>query len=535
MRKHPKRIVPVRTAEIASLLDPLGSMIEAAAATFEVPGCAVAIIDRETPVFCRTFGVKDIRSGEPIDEQTLFQIGSVTKPFTADVMAALVDDGLLRWDDAVVRHLPDFQLSDQGLTASVTVRDTLIHSSGYVDKLENLAHSLEVIDAKTTMHRMRLPKTFAPFRASFNYSNQMYGVAGQVVEAVTGSSWGKTVQERLFAPLGMTRSGSSAYDFWPPQHVAPVIFGSAASGPGNSSLALDRNLAMPHFPRDGRIQPIAWQSYDNCAAAGSIVSCLHDLISWVSMHLTEGRCGGRPVLSKESVEVLHAPQNAFATLVGPFASEATAYAMGWWRSKYLGETYLEHPGQILGFPSFVCLLPDPGIGIIVLANVQRENMHQRIAGIDTKAFHRAIAYWALDRVLGVPERRWFETLAAERESRFRVYERARSALRAQRSQSNSSARPSQKYVGTYVQESAGSDLTVAEVDARLILKYPGPGAFSAELENWGPDKFILQPHGPPYLDLFATFLLGSDGNPRALRLEDPEGRAIGSDCIRRAT
>ena len=178
------------------------------------PGAAVAIVRDNEILHARGYGLRDADAGGPVDENTLFQIGSATKPFTAAALGLLVDGAAVGWDDALVEYLPDFQLWEPWRTREITIRDALAHSGGYID---SISYGCEIMDSREALRRMRYRNAFAPLRRSFNYSNALYNAAGHVIEAVSGVSWNEFIQTRLFEPLGMHRSHTAPGSLWDAQ------------------------------------------------------------------------------------------------------------------------------------------------------------------------------------------------------------------------------------------------------------------------------------------------------------------------------
>src|SRR5690606_4924670 len=181
----------------------------------------------------------------------------------------------LQWDDVVIDHYPAFQLHDPWVTRQLTVRDMVSHRSGIGGVRYNL---MAVMGEDEALAQLRFSAPVGAFRDSYHYSNLMFGSAGRVVQNLAGSSWHDFVKQRIFAPLKMTRSGTSVYDFWDARHVAPTFIGDAPAGKVTARDARDPNVAMPHTAdRDGAPVVLPWRSYDNAAAAGSIVSSAGDI------------------------------------------------------------------------------------------------------------------------------------------------------------------------------------------------------------------------------------------------------------------
>ena len=164
--------------------------VNAVMAASEVPGATVAIVENGEVTLARGYGVRRMGASDAVDADTLFQIGSTTKAFTAAALAILVDEGKLGWDDRVIDHLPGFRMYDPWVTREITVRDLLVHRSGLGRGQGDLMFvpSTE-ISREDLMRRIRFLKPATSFRSGFAYDNVLYAVAGQVVEAVSGKRW----------------------------------------------------------------------------------------------------------------------------------------------------------------------------------------------------------------------------------------------------------------------------------------------------------------------------------------------------------
>ncbi|NNM32601.1 MAG: serine hydrolase [Gemmatimonadetes bacterium] len=490
-------------------LEGLGQYIAESMADWDLPGLAVAAVYEDRVIFAQGFGVKELGNDDPVDARTLFQIGSTTKAFAAAAIGALVDDGLVDWDDPVIQHLPWFRLQDPWITAHVTIRDLLSHRSGMP------AHAfpaLTLFDAREVAERGSLLDGQGPFRSEYRYSNQAYGIAGLVVEAVTGMSWGAWVEERLFGPLGMGDSSASPYEVWEDPFVAPTFLGTAPAGQVGIEDAPGVNVAMPHgMDRDGNRRVISWQSYDNLQAAGNIVSSAADMANWIRMHLAGGTFEGTQVLGDTTLEEILAPQ-IHTPGYFMFADEGyDTYGLGWTRQEFQGRTYVSHGGGIFGFPAYVAMLPELRAGVVVLAN----------GSLWTPYYpHQEIAAWVFARLLGVEGRDWHGEAMARTEAILQQVDRALAARDASRVPDTDPSVALDAFVGTYESDVAGP-LTVSLADSGLRLAFPGSGAFSGDLEHWHFDTFMLHydgGDGQAWANSFATFQIGATGNVTGLDL-----------------
>lgn len=344
----------------------LAEYVEGCRRTFGVPGLSVAIVQGGSPIYVAGHGVRQAGTRPEVNADTLFQIGSTSKAFCAAAAGLLVDDGKIAWNDPVVKHLPGFEASSRWLTENLTIKDALAHRTGLAGFWSS---ATAVIDRAECLARIKREQSVAPFRDSFVYNNIMYGVIEALIEAVSGQSWADFVSTRFFEPLGMARTRPSPLAYWPCDYVTGTFLGTARAKDLHFRHASDANVAMPHMRGgDGRISVIPWQSYDNLAAAGSIVSSAADMAKWLMLHLANGQFDGRQLVTPASMEAMHSRQN-FALPDPPgLGAGQSGYGMGWLVRSYRGRKLVEHTGGIEGFPAYVGFMPEDDIGMVILAN-----------------------------------------------------------------------------------------------------------------------------------------------------------------------
>lgn len=315
-------------------------------------------------------------------------------------------------------------------------------------------------------------------------------------------------------PLGMNRSGATPYDFWDARFVAPTFYGSAPAVSFHASDARDANVAMPHtLDEHGAAHVLPWQSYDNAAAAGAIVSSAADMAKWLIMQLDDGRIGRTQLLTKATLQETHASQNLHTDVndikAFPLDDAPRSYAMGWHRARYRGHVHLAHTGGVIGFPAYMALLPDRDIGVVVLSNGSQ---------LGGAAFNEAISFWIIDRLLGASQRDWSREYMNRVSAVATEAERKEEALSRSRQRDASTSLPLAQYAGDYEDRTLHSGrVTVRVANGGLILSFAGEGAFSGSLEHWHHDVFRLHPNGVPAQlgwQEFPTFVL------------DPEGKVV---------
>ena len=358
-----------------------------ALSVFSVPGVAVGIFVDGKVVVAKGYGVKNVEKALPVTENTLFAIGSCTKAFTAFILAQLVDEGKLSWDDAVVKYLPEFRLQDPFASPQVTIRDLLAHRTGLArhDMLWGLNSQFKRADILKALPYL---EPACGLREKFQYNNLMYTIAGMVVEKITGQSWEEAVSRRIFIPLGMSNSNTSI-----------------------DSLQKSEDFSMPYDAKAGK-GAIAFRDLQAVAPAGAINSNVSDMLKWIRLQLSDGIYLGNSLVSKERVQEMHTVQ--METMNAPPSEEifAFGYGLGWGTGVYGNKYLLQHQGGIDGFISMVSLVPSEKIGIVVLTNSGSEGSYVAAAMSNT----------ILDALLGRPKTDWISFMKKEEDQALKAKE-----------------------------------------------------------------------------------------------------------------
>ena len=409
---------------------------------FEVPGLAIGIVKDGNVLLAKGYGVRKLGAPAPVDENTLFGIASNTKAFTAALLAMLVDEGKISWDDPVVKHLPAFQLYDPYVTREMTIRDLLTHRSGLgLGAGDLLWRPPTDYSREEIVRRFRFVKPATSFRSRYAYDNVLYMVAGQVVAAVTGKSWDEVIKERIFTPLGMTTSNTR---------------GAALSEGGN--------VAAPHAKIGDRLQSVSPMALDNVAPAGAINSSVGEMAKWLIAQLNRGQLGegrrlfserqSREMWSAQTITPLGEPPPHLAALRSNFS----AYGLGWGLSEYRGSKIVSHTGGLLGYVSRVTLVPDLNLGVVVLTNQQSGGAFQ------------SLTYRILDHFMNAPATDWIAAFKKSDEMG------AARAAEVEKRQSSARARDSKpslalaRYAGRYTDAWYG-DATISLENDRLVLRF----------------------------------------------------------------
>ena len=248
----------------------IDALVEKVLTTFDVPGIAVAVVKEGKIIHSKGYGVRSLKTKEKVDENTLFGIASNSKAFTAAALAMLIDEGKMKWDDKVTDYIPEFKMYNPYVTEEFTVRDLLTHRSGLGLGAGDLMMFPDSSNftKKDIIHNLRYLKPMSSFRTKYDYDNNLYIVAGEVIERVSGITWEDFIEKRIMQPLGFTKSAASI-----------------------NRLKDRSNLISPHAPVNGKVEAIAIDWSETANAAGGIVSNITDLPKWIIMQMNGGKYG----------------------------------------------------------------------------------------------------------------------------------------------------------------------------------------------------------------------------------------------------
>ena len=338
----------------------LDNYIQQSLEEWEVPGFAFAIVKDGEVVHLKGYGVRELGKSDPVNTQTIFNIGSTTKAITAAAMGMLVDEGKVDWDDKVIEHLPNFQLYDPYATRELRVRDLFTHNAG-LGNADFLWYGNQKLSPEEILHRMRIVKPAYPFRGGYTYQNIMYLAAGKVIEAVSGMTWEDFVQKHIFEPLGMKNSYASL-----------------------ELSQVEKNRSKPHHrDENGKIVTIENISADPIAPAGAIWASIEDMSKWVQFMLDSAKVNGERLLKPETYAELIEPQivipqDQFYPTTQLTKPHWTTYALGWFQHDYNGRFVTFHTGSLPGEIAIIGLIPDEQLGIYALGNLDHAEVRHAL-------------------------------------------------------------------------------------------------------------------------------------------------------------
>ncbi|QNA87559.1 serine hydrolase [Massilia sp. Dwa41.01b] len=466
---------------------------------FDVPGIAIAIVKDGQVVAAQGFGVRKLGEPARVDGQTLFEIASNSKAFTAAALAMLVDEGKLKWDDPVVKHLPDFQMYDAYVTREMTVRDLLTHRSGLgLGAGDLLWWPTTTFTTDEIIERLRYIKPATSFRSSYAYDNLLYIVAGKIIAQKSGQSWGDTVRERILNPIGMTGTTTSLAE---------------NAGKPNASNA--------HSKINDKIAAVKSMPVANAVGAVGINTNAEDIARWMKVLLdggvVEGKQGadGKPLRlwsEAQSREMwtaqtpmkINTPKPPLAATKPNFY----AYGLGFQLRDYRGQLVAMHGGALQGFYSRVLLVPESKLGIAILTNAESGGSLS------------ALQYRLLDQYMsGSTPTDWIK-LVADIEDEMHAKELAR--LKGESKTRAAASKPSlplASYEGQYQDPWYGT-ATVKRNGSKLTMSFSRTPDLTGEMEHYQHDTFIVRWKERNFnADSYATFSLDHDGSIASMKMK----------------
>ena len=311
-----------------------------------VPGAQLGILkvgadDRSTVTAAAT-GSLNLATGAPATAQSIFQIGSISKVWTATVAMQLVDEGLIDLDAPVIDVMPELTLRDADVNAKVSLRHLLTHTSGIDgDLFTDTGRGDDVLEKYTAL-LSELPQNH-PLGATWSYCNSGFSLIGRIIEKVTGQTWDEALQERLFTPLGLKRTVTL-----PEQ----AVLHAAAVG----------HDAAPGEP----LEPVStWALPRSLGPAGLITTDIADALEFARLHLTGGLAAdGTRLLSEKAAAAMAAHQ---ADLPDKHTL-GDSWGLGWIRYAWDGHRVIGHDGSTLGQGAALRVLPEQGLAVTIHAN-----------------------------------------------------------------------------------------------------------------------------------------------------------------------
>jgi CubicO group peptidase (beta-lactamase class C family)/pimeloyl-ACP methyl ester carboxylesterase len=302
-----------------------------------IPGATLGIL-RGDELVEAAHGVLNVDTGVETTTSSVFQIGSISKVWTATVVQQLVDEGRLELDAPITDVFPELVLADPGTTAKVTMRHLLTHTSGIDgDVFTDTGRGDDCLEKY--VDGLREVAQNHPLGATWSYCNSGFVLAGRVIEKLTGGTWDAAIRERIITPLGLSRTGTLPEE---------ALLQRAAAG----------HTAGP------AVAPV-WTLPRALGPAGLITSTVADLLGFARLHLTGGLVpGGTRLLSRDGAAAMAAEQVELPEK----HTLGDSWGLGWIRFDWDGHRLIGHDGNTIGQSAFLRLLPEQDLAVTLLTN-----------------------------------------------------------------------------------------------------------------------------------------------------------------------
>src|SRR5882724_3931030 len=365
--------------EVAFKLQGFDAYMEKVLKDWNAPGIGVGVVAGDKLVFAKGYGYRDYGKKLPFTPETLVQIASNSKLFTAVSAGILVDEGKLAWDKPIRDTVPAIRFFSDALNTTITLRDMLSHRTG-ITRHDTIWYQSDDT-RKQLFEEVRYMEPTAPPRTIFLYNNMMYAAAGYLIELQSGKTWEEFVRERIFGPLDM---GSSTFSV--PDMVKQPDFGVGYTEKRDTFELYN----TPYYEDTSAMAP-----------AGAIISNLHEISHWLIALMNDGTYGGKqalpPAVLKATLDPAIAMPNAAGEARGYWEMLNAAYGMGRWTGSYRGHLLAYHGGDLPGFHSQISFMPNDHIGVIVF-----------VIGDHCASLYNTISYNVYERLLGMSQTPWSE-------------------------------------------------------------------------------------------------------------------------------
>lgn len=433
---------------------------------WQIPGLAITIVKDGKVQVMKGYGVKNIQTQEPVDENTLFIIASNSKLFTGTALANLEYQKKLSLDDKIIKYFPWFKLYDANVTKMVTIKDMLSHRLGTKTFQGDFTFWNSALTSQQVMQRMQYLKPSSTFRSSYGYCNSCFLTAGEIIPKVTKVTWDRYVLENIVIPLKMKRTKTLT-----------------------KGMIDNNNIAYPYSNSfTGKLTQLPFDEIDNMAPATSMVSCVNDLSHWLLMQLDSGRYNNTQVLPWQVIQKTR-------DMVNPISSRKNGkthfngYGLGVFISDYNGVQVYNHTGGADGFVTNTCFVPEMNLGVSILTNN------------DNQSFFELLRWQILDAYMNEP----FKNRSQQRLTQHNADIEQQLLEISEWKKRVAFKKPNLKlkeYEGTYENKLYGN-ITISQKKEMLHIKFNSHNSLEATLEYMDNDEWLIT-YNPIMYGIFKT-------------------------------
>ena len=398
---------------------------------WKTPGAAIAIVKDSQIVLAKGYGFRDVKNQLKVTQNTMFGLGSITKPFVSLSVGILSDEGRVDVDSPIVKYYPNFKLFDKYVTDHITFRDILSHRSGLA------AHDMLWVNTKgrkDLVEKLQFLPLSRGLRETLQYNNVMFVVAGYLTEMISRMNWEKYLREKMLNPLQMKKTCFSYKE-----------------------ARATNDCSLSYMEEDGKQLELDVEDDSVFNPAGGMFSNVSEMSNWLIMIMNNGYFNSKKIISESYLKKMITP-NIYSSINPRFDSLFSAYGLGWRVTSYQGKLIMYHVGVNRGFFSHVIIQPENKIGITILTNL-RDSYITNILG-----------YNILERFLNLNEINWYErdkVIVRNKAAAMEISEKANLEDKKKRQEKPSNI---EKYAGIYQNPAYGKVVVFIENDS-LIVKF----------------------------------------------------------------
>jgi CubicO group peptidase (beta-lactamase class C family) len=412
--------------DVSKKLKGFDTYMEKLLVDWNIAGAGVGIVYKDKLIMAKGYGYRDYENKLPITPNTLFQIASNTKLFTAVSIGMLVDQGKLDWDKPIRNYVPSIEFFNSDLNNSVTIRDMLSHRTGI--SRHDLIWYKSDFSRKELFDRLKYLEPSQPIRQGFLYNNLMYVSSGYIVELLSSRKWENFVQENIFNPLEMNSTVFTVNEMKEnPDHGIPY----------NEKRDTTILYRIPIYEDQEAVGP-----------AGAIISNINDMSKWLITLMSNGKFKGTQIIPetviKATLEPTIALPNSALENKGYKELLNVNYGMGRFTSSYRGHFLIDHGGDLPGFHSQISSMPYDSIGVIVF-----------VIGDQGAQLYDIISYNIYERLLGLDQTPWSERVLKDKIESKKTGKEGRSKAGADRIPGTKPSHILADYAGQYENQAYG--------------------------------------------------------------------------------
>lgn len=348
--------------KIDTRLSGLDTEIENLLKAYNAVGLSIAVVENDKTIYSKGFGFRDVENELPVNVNTIFPIGSITKSFTASLLGMLENQNQLSLKDKPSLYIPKLQFYNDKMDNLIAIEDLLSHKSG-IGGIDGTYILFPADKRENIIPRLKYLKPNGAIKDSWIYSNLGYVIAGTVIEKNTNESWEKNIQDKIFKPLNMTSSSTS---------IAEMIQA--------------KDFSFGYGISNQQTQRVLFAELNNDKPGGAINSSINDMANWMRTWLNNGNFQEKEVLPQNYIQEatsLKAIDNGLPPEINDPNVYTFGYGYGWKVNSSNGHYKVHHGGNVSGFSSQLVMYPTDNLGIVVLTNQHNSILPYILADIIT--------------------------------------------------------------------------------------------------------------------------------------------------------